>query len=67
MLILIASGFRAASAMDPAAKAVILRVHLAIVVEMLPLMIVWIVWWRGPDRKRGLRAESSAGRSRLPK
>jgi hypothetical protein len=32
MLILIASGFRAASAMDPAAKAVILRVRLAIAV-----------------------------------
>jgi hypothetical protein len=37
MLILIALGFRAASAMEPAAKAVILRVHPAIAVGVLPL------------------------------
>jgi cytochrome b561 len=51
LLILIASGFRAAHTVDPATKAAILRVHVPIAVGVLALMILRIVWWFGFDRK----------------
>ena len=51
ILILIASGFRAANTVDPAAKAVILRVHVPIAVGVLALTLLRIVWWWGFDRK----------------
>jgi Prokaryotic cytochrome b561 len=55
ILILIASGFGAANAVDPATKAAILRVHVAIAVAVLALMILRIVWcW-------GLRSETYSG------
>jgi hypothetical protein len=50
-LILIASGFGPANAVDPIAKATILRVHVPIAVGVLALMILRIVWWWGFDRK----------------
>jgi cytochrome b561 len=51
LLVLIASGFRAANTVDPVAKAAILRVHVPIAVGVLALMILRIVWWLGFDRK----------------
>jgi len=51
LLVLIASGFRAANTLDPAAKAAILRVHVPIAVGVLALIILRIVWWLGFDRK----------------
>ncbi len=51
ILILIVSGFRAAGAMDPAAKAAILCVHVPIAVGVLALTVLRIVWWWGIDRK----------------
>ncbi len=51
LLILIASGFRAASTMDPVAKTAILRAHVPIAVGLLTLVIIRIVWWFGFDRK----------------
>ena len=53
ILVLIASGFRAADTEDPAAKAAILRLHLPIAVAVLVLTILRIVWWWGFDRKPG--------------
>jgi cytochrome b561 len=51
IVILIASGFRAANTVDPAAKAAILRVHVPIAIAVLALTIVRIGWWWGFDRK----------------
>jgi cytochrome b561 len=51
IIILIGSGFRAANAVDPAAKAAILRLHVPIAVGVLALTIVRIVWWWRFDRK----------------
>jgi cytochrome b561 len=51
LLILIASGFRAAHTVDPVAKAAILRVHVPTAVGVLALMILRIVWWVGFDRQ----------------
>jgi len=51
ILILIVSGFRAASTMDQAAKAMILRVHVPVAIAVLALTILRIVWWLGFDRK----------------
>ncbi len=51
LLILIASGFRAASTMDLVAKTAILRAHVPIAVGLLTLVIIRIVWWFGFDRK----------------
>lgn len=51
IVILIASGFRAASTVDMAAKAAILRVHVPIAIAVLALTVVRIGWWWGFDRK----------------
>jgi cytochrome b561 len=51
IVILIASGFRAANTVDPAAKAAILRFHVPIAVAVLALTIFRIAWWWGFDRK----------------
>jgi cytochrome b561 len=51
ILILIASGFRAAGTLDPVAKAAILRLHVPIALAVLTLTILRIVWWWGFDRK----------------
>jgi cytochrome b561 len=51
ILIVIGSGFRAASTVDPAAKAAILRVHVPIALGVLALMLLRIAWWWGFDRK----------------
>jgi cytochrome b561 len=51
ILVLTGSGFRAASTVDPAAKAAILRVHVPIALGLLVLMLLQIVWWWGFDRK----------------
>lgn len=51
ILILIGSGFRAASTVDLAAKAAILRVHVPIAVGVLALTFFRIVWWWRFDRK----------------
>jgi len=51
MIALIATGFRAANAVDPAAKAAILRVHVPIAIAVLALMVLRIGWWWGVDRK----------------
>ncbi|KAB2916404.1 MAG: cytochrome b [Hyphomicrobiaceae bacterium] len=51
IVILMASGFRAANMVDPATKAAILRLHVPIAVAVLALTILRIVWWWGFDRK----------------
>jgi cytochrome b561 len=51
IVILIASGFRAANTVDPAAKATILRVHAPIAITVLALTVLRIGWWWGFDRK----------------
>lgn len=51
IVILIASGFRAAGTVDPAAKAAILRLHVPIAIVTLVLTIARIGWWWGFDRK----------------
>jgi cytochrome b561 len=50
IVMLIASGFRAANTVDPAAKAAILRLHVPIAIPVLALTIVRLGWW-GFDRK----------------
>jgi|HubBroStandDraft_2_1064218.scaffolds.fasta_scaffold58653_3 cytochrome b561 len=51
IIVLIASGFRAANTIDAAAKAAILRVHVSIAVAVLALTVLRISWWWGFDRK----------------
>jgi cytochrome b561 len=51
IVILIASGFRAANTVDPVAKAAVLRVHVPIAMALLALTVVRIGWWWGFDRK----------------
>ena len=51
IVVLIASGFRAAGTLDPATKAAILRFHVPIAVAVLVLTVFRIVWWWGFDRK----------------
>ena len=48
---LLASGFRAASTLDPAAKAGLLRVHVIVGVAVLALTLFRLVWWMLADRK----------------
>ena len=42
--LLIASGFRAANTVDPAAKAAVLRVHIPIAMAVLALTVLRIGW-----------------------
>jgi cytochrome b561 len=51
IVILIASGFRAANTIDPVAKAAILRFHLPVAIAVLALTVLRIGWWWGVDRK----------------
>jgi cytochrome b561 len=51
ILFLIGSGFRATGAIDPVAKAEILRLHVPIALAVLALTILRIVWWWSFDRK----------------
>ena len=51
ILVLIATGFRAADTIDPAAKAQLLRIHVPIAVAMLFLTLLRIVWWLAIDLK----------------
>jgi cytochrome b561 len=51
IIILVASGFRAANTLDPAAKAAILRLHVPIAIAVIVLTIVRLGWWWGFDRK----------------
>lgn len=48
---LLASGFRAASTMDAAAKAAILRLHVVAGLLVLALTLSRVVWWWMADRK----------------
>ncbi|MGY8637895.1 cytochrome b/b6 domain-containing protein [Bradyrhizobium sp. 14AA] len=50
IILLLASGFRAAGASDAAAKATILRAHIPAAIALLALTVVRLVW-RGFDRK----------------
>lgn len=51
IIALLGSGFRAATAMDAAAKAGILRFHVPVAIIVVLLTIVRIVWWWLFDRK----------------
>jgi cytochrome b561 len=64
IIILIASGFRAANTVDPAAKAAVLRVHVPIAITVLALTILRIGWWWGFDRKPNPVAGSSRWQER---
>lgn len=48
---LLASGFRAASTLDPAAKAGLLRVHAVVGIAVLALTLFRLAWWMFADRK----------------
>lgn len=48
---LLASGFRAASTIDAATKASLLRVHVAVGVAVLALTLFRLAWWMFADRK----------------
>src|SRR5262245_9607853 len=50
ILVLIASGFRAANTVDPVAKVIILRVHALLGISILLLTLARIAWW-WVDRK----------------
>ena len=65
IIILIVSGFRAAGTVDPAAKAVILRVHVPIAIVVLALTLLRIVWWFGFDRKPDPVAGASRWQERI--
>lgn len=45
ILALLASGFRAGNALDPAAKAAFLRFHIPVAIVVLLLTLFRIVWW----------------------
>jgi cytochrome b561 len=51
IVVVIASGFRAANTLDPAAKAAILRFHVPIAAAVLALTVFRIVWWWRFDQK----------------
>lgn len=51
ILALLGSGFRAANAMDAAAKAGLLRFHIPVAVAILLLTALRMVWWWRFDRK----------------
>lgn len=51
ILILLASGFRAAGTLDPGVKAALLSVHVSAAVVLLCLTVLRIAWWWGFDRK----------------
>lgn len=51
ILVLIASGFRAAGAVDPAVKTQLLRIHVSIAIAVLFLTLLRIVWWLAIDRR----------------
>lgn len=48
---LLASGFQAAGAADPSAKAGLLRIHVVLGISVLALTALRIGWWRFADRK----------------
>jgi len=64
ILVLLASGFRAAHTADAAVKAAILRVHIPLALGVLALTIVRIGWWWGWDRKPGPVAGSPRWQAR---
>lgn len=51
ILVLLASGFNAAGAMDAAAKARFLRVHIPVAIAILLLTLLRVVWWWFLDAK----------------
>ena len=51
ILVLIASGLRAAGTSEAAAKAAILRLHIPIAIAVLTVTVFRIIWWLGFDRK----------------
>ena len=65
IIILLVSGFRAASTLDPVAKAAILKFHLPLAIAVLALIISRLVWWWRFDRKPKPIAGSSYWQERL--
>lgn len=63
---LIASGFRAAGTLDPAAKVMILRVHALLGVSLLLLTLARIAWW-WVDRRPAPIAATSRKQERAAK
>ncbi|KAB2958210.1 MAG: cytochrome B [Rhizobiaceae bacterium] len=61
VLVLLASGFRAAGTIDPTAKASLLRVHAVVGATVLVLTLARIAWWVFADR----RPAEAAGMPRL--
>jgi cytochrome b561 len=63
IIVAIASGFRAADTLDPAAKAAVLRLHVPIAIAVLVLTVLRIVWWWGlrPKIQAGCRIAALAG------
>lgn len=53
VLVLVASGFRSGSAVDPAAKATALAIHLPVAGLVLCLTLWRLFWWARFDRKPG--------------
>lgn len=51
ILVLLATGFRAAYALDIESKAALLRIHVPVAVAVLVLTLARIGWWLGYDHK----------------
>ena len=51
ILVLIASGFRAAGTVDPAVKAQLLRIHVPVAIAVLLLTLLRVVWWLAIDSR----------------
>ncbi|MFE3839481.1 cytochrome b [Pseudogemmobacter sonorensis] len=62
ILALLATGFRAADAPDPAA---LLRLHVPLGIAVLALTVFRVVWWLALDRKPAPIANTLAGQERL--
>jgi cytochrome b561 len=64
VLVLLATGFRAAAAQDVDAKAAMLRLHLPFAALLLALTLARIAWWIGYDQKPE-PIDSAPGEQRL--
>lgn len=65
ILALLVTGFRAAGAVDPAAQAELLRLHVPLGITVLVLTLFRLVWWGIFDRKPRLIAGTPPWQDRL--
>lgn len=65
ILVLLATGFRAANALDAGGKALLLRLHVPLAVAVLLLTLARIGWWLGYDQTPEPVDGSTSGEQRL--